>query len=131
MSDISSDFLSEVLAKSLSERGTDGYMGQYLDNHYVFPNIFAYFLGQVIFYLTDGILLLEKKLRSGESNAYISTIITDNEIKFSKKIKDTYAVYIPRYIIFKACMCIDYFFFFFNSLSKKHKENLTTIMCTV
>ena len=118
---ISDHFFSEIIAKGLSKRGTDGYIGQSLDSHYVFPNIFAYTLAQIIFYLTDGVILLEQKMCHGNLKSYISTKITDNELPLSMKIDETYAVYILRYLIFTACSSIDYKFFY-SSLSPNDKK---------
>ena len=122
-------FFSTIIARSLSKRGTDGYIGEAYEEHYTFSNLFAFVLGQIIFYLTDKVILLENKLKIGDRQAYISTKITESDLIFSSKINNNYACYIPRYIIFDACKLIDYYHFT-NSLSPKLKERFNSLMLT-
>ena len=131
INEISESFLSEIIARCLSLRAHDGYIGKSFQGHFVFPNIFAFICAQIIFYLNDTLLILEKKLRDNVlESAFISTDITADELELSYKVNNEYAIHIPRFLIYEACLSIDYKYFY-NSLQSNDKRKLNNMLYSV
>ena len=49
LNEMNEGFFNLVMNMGMSPRGTDGLFARLKDGHYSFPNIFAYFVAQVIF----------------------------------------------------------------------------------
>ena len=128
LNEMNDGFFNLVINMGMSPRGTDGLYGRLRDSHYSFPNIFAYFVAQVIFALVDGIIPLEKRLRD-YPDSFLSSKVTRESFNILYRQASIYTVHIPRYMIFYATNRIDYYEFF-NILSQTNKNKLTRMLVT-
>ena len=96
------DLFSTVVQMGMCNRGLDGLynVGEFVNNHYTFPNIFGYILSQIAFALIDRVIHLEMEL-SKNPNATIPTRACYYTSEISKKLSRVYIMHVPRFLIFK------------------------------
>ena len=128
LNEMNTDFFNLVMNMAMSPRGTDGLYARLKNDHYSFPNLFGYFVAQVIFGLVDGIIPLEKRLKN-YPDSFLSSKVTRESRSIKYKQAGIYCVHIPRNMIFAATCQIDYYRFF-SIWSQSDKKKLTRMLVT-
>ena len=124
--EMSPSFFNFLINRCMCPRAIDGYYATIKSGHYVFDNFFGFFIAQIIFVILDGVICLESGLRV-TSNSFISSNVNLKTYAFMYKVVGTYALHIPRHLIYKATADIDYDLFY-NSLSDNDQLRLNRIL---